>query len=127
MSAEFQSLSLLPWQHPKRTLQVDEHGVQYQAPDQDITLSWPEIQAIVAAAIEAPGDDIVPALGIVLRMPFPQPVLVDGAGPNLDYAVPLDDFGRKPLLGVHVAPEEVISAVAEYARAAGVAVVTSSR
>ncbi|HEU0168143.1 MAG TPA: hypothetical protein VFS62_10230 [Chloroflexota bacterium] len=109
----------------RRTLHVDEDGLRYDSPEQRVQVTWPEVQAIVAAAVEAPGDDVIPALGLVLRMPFPQPVLVDGAGPNLDYAIPLDALGRRPLLGVHVAPQDIMSAAAEYARAAGVAVVTS--
>jgi len=125
VSLDLCSAGNLPWREPSRTLHIDNNGLRYHAPDQDADIAWQDVQAIVAAGVEVPGDDAVPALGIVLRLPFPQPVLVDGPGPNLDYAFPLAELGRKPLLGLHVAPEEIMAAAAGFARQAGVAVISS--
>jgi hypothetical protein len=84
-------------------------------------VGWPEVQALVAASVQHEEED-VPALGIVLRVPFARPVLVDGVLPNLDYAIPIADLARRPFVGITESPAEIVSRAADYARPAGVQV-----
>lgn len=128
-SIEFRSAGLGSLFGAARKLRFDAEGLHYHGPDQELSLKWGEIHALVAAAVLLPANEKpieVPALGICLRRPFAHPTLVDGVLPNLDYAIPIDDLGKKPLI-VNVPPHEVFERAAEYARAAGVSIVSHQR
>jgi len=116
--------------HSTRTLRFDRGGIRYDGPGQTVRLEWSEIQALVSAAVEVDlpsGDhEALPMLGIVLRLPFPQPAFVDGVLPNLDYAIPIGDLKRWPLLGIGVSPEEIVEAALGYAQPVGVRLLASS-
>lgn len=114
---------------PKRELRLDEHGLRYSGPDQSLELNWSDVRALVPAAVKiTPPDgepEAIAVLGIVLRLPFARPVLVDGALPNLDYAIPIDHLGRRPLLGLTLSPADIVQCAADLARPAGVTLLPS--
>lgn len=108
-----------------RKLRLDSSGLTYHGPDQDLRLNWTEIHALVAAGVVVPSDGRsieVPAVGICLRVPFAHPTLVDGVMPNLDYAIPVADLAKMPLL-MTVSADQVLAQAAIFAKAAGVSIV----
>jgi hypothetical protein len=123
---EYRSVSFAVWKAPKRRLRFDTQGLQYSAPDQEIELAWTDIRAIVPAAVPietSDGDqDVVPALGIALHVPFASPTLIDVQLSTLDYAIPLGDLAKAPFLGLSHPAEEIFEQAAKYARDSGVRV-----
>ncbi len=130
MTSEYRSIRL-GWRHgPRRVLRLTEEGLEYSGPDQTLQLAWRDVRALVPAGVQLRGagreSTDVPALGIVLKEPFARPTLVDGALPNLDYAIPIEDLGFGPLLGISVSPLAIVNRAAELARPAGVALLTAA-
>ncbi len=128
-SIEFRSAGIGWLFGAARKLRFDAEGLDYRGPDQELSLKWRDIHALVAAAVLLPANEHpiqVPALGICLRRPFLHPTLVDGVLPNLDYAIPISDLGRMPLV-LNMLPTEIFERAAEFSRGAGVSIVTDQR
>jgi hypothetical protein len=125
---EYRSAGLRGLIAPDRTLRLSPDGLEYSGPGQRVAAGWRDVQAIVPSNVRLPidgGQATVACLGIVLRLPFSHPTLVDGYLPGLDYAVPIDDLAKWPP-GTPVTPLEILDRASVFARAAGVAILSAS-
>src|SRR5262249_40747356 len=127
-SYEFRTRGLRSLLSPDRKLVLDRHRLTYRGPGQELDVGWTDVSSLVATIVRVPAADrdaAVASLRISLRLPFSSATLVDGALPNLDHAIPIDDLVRWPP-GAPASPLDVVELAGQLAEPFGVSLLTKA-